>query len=45
MTAEQIKEIRLIIDAGGWNAAKKHPVYGPLVRRMFAEQRSFESSL
>lgn len=30
MTKLQVIEIRKIVDLGGWDAVRVHPVYGPL---------------
>lgn len=42
VTAEMI---RRFVDKHGWTLAKADKIIGPVVRKMFAEQRAFENSI
>jgi hypothetical protein len=45
MTTEQAKQIRDLVDRGGWAAVRVHPVLGPIWAKAVAEQRKFEAAL
>jgi len=45
MTKKQAKQIRDLVDRGGWAAVRVHPVLGPILAKAMAEQRKFEASL
>ena len=38
-------QIRRLVDTHGWDAARKHPTLGPIVRQQEEDQRRFEDRL
>ena len=45
MTFDDSAAIRKLVDEGGWDAVRQHPVYGPIWAKALAEQKAYEARI